>query len=90
MASIRKLKKDINFVSFELLTEMFTYKHFHEDMKEEKFDEVIKKVVKKRNELMNRINHYSGEAEKTSYKKHFRQIREDMVELLLISEDLSK
>ncbi|MCF8379649.1 MAG: hypothetical protein K9H49_08745 [Bacteroidales bacterium] len=90
MSSIRKLKKDINYVSFEILTEVFTYKHFHEELKDEKFDEVIKKVVSKRNELMNRVNHYVLEGDPGKYKQHFRKIREDMVELLLISEELSK
>ena len=29
MASIRKLKKDVNYLSYELLTEVFAFKHFH-------------------------------------------------------------
>lgn len=90
MASIRKLKKDINYVAFELLTEIFTFKHFHEELEDKKFDQIIKKVVSKRDELMNRVNQYDGDKGTSSYKQYFNKIREEMIELLLITEELSQ
>jgi len=47
MASIRKLKKEVNYLAYELLTEVFAYKHFHPDLEEKKFDSIIKDIVKK-------------------------------------------
>jgi hypothetical protein len=78
MASIRKLKKDVNYLSHELLTEVFAYKHFHPEMKEEKFDEIIKNLVKKRNELISRINHPEESRDTESLNVHFNKVKEEM------------
>ena len=87
MASIRKLKKDLNYLAFELLTEVFTYRHFHPEMKEKKFDEVILEVVKLRNELIARINNIENPDE---VKAHFKKIRTDLVELVKVVDGFAK
>lgn len=89
MASIRKLKKDINYLAYELLTEAFTYKHFHTDLKEKKFDEVIKKIILQRSELIirvNQANELNGSSKKT---EHFRKIKEDMVKMVELMHSLN-
>jgi hypothetical protein len=87
MASIRKLKKDLNYLAFELLTEVFTYRHFHPELKEKKFDEVILEVVKLRNELIARINNVENPDE---IKVHFKKIRTDLVELVKVVDGFAK
>ena len=41
MASIRLLKKDINRLAFDLLRECFSYRHYSEDLSEDKFDVIV-------------------------------------------------
>ena len=44
MASIRILKKDINILTYDLLTECYVYKHYDDKLTDSRFDEVIKKI----------------------------------------------
>ncbi len=82
MASIRKLKKDVNYLSYELLTEVFAYKHFNPDMEEAKFDEIIKNLVKKRNEIINRINHPEESEGTQNPSHHFNKVKEEMESMI--------
>ncbi len=90
MGSIRKLKKDINYLSYELLTEAFAFRHFHTELDEKKFDDVIKKIVALRNDMIGRINHASKNEDSKSKKLFFKNIREEMFIMLEIMEELSK
>ena len=55
MASKRHLKKSINNLTFELVSECFTYRHFHPDQSAG-VNEIIQDLVKTRNELVARVN----------------------------------
>lgn len=90
MASIRTLKKDLNYIAYELLTEAFAYKHFHPGLDEKKFDEAIRKMVKLRNDILGRINHSGPFESPEAQKNHFRKIQEDMVVLVKMMDDLDK
>lgn len=89
MASIRKLKKDINYLSYELLTEVFAYKHFHPEVDEAKFDKVIKDVVNKRNEIISKLNHTDTAKTDNKMKEHFDSVRKDMISLVKSAEGLN-
>jgi len=56
MASIKDLKNDINYITYDLINECFTYKSYHPE-KVTEVDKVIREVIKLRNELIARINH---------------------------------
>lgn len=87
MASKRKLKKDVNYFIYELLTQCFTLKHFNPDMSEEKFTEVVHEIVNKRNELISMINNpIIKEEEKLN--KYYNKIRQELVELVTIAEKI--
>ncbi len=88
MASIRLLKKDINRFAFNLLQECFSYRHYSEDLAEDRFDDVIKKVVMLRNDLILRTNHPETDAESTSLKEHYKQVQLDLLKLAEVVEDL--
>lgn len=88
MASIRILKKDINILTYDLLTECYIYKHYDENVSDTRFDEVIKKIVYLRNDLILRANHPETNAESLSLKEHYRKIREDLFELTRVVEEL--
>ena len=90
MASIRVLKKDINRLAFDLLQECFAYRHYSDDLEEDRFDEVIKKLVYLRNDLILRANHPESDAEAASLKAHYRKVQVDLLELAQVVEDLKK
>ena len=82
MASRRNLKKSINNLTFELVSECLTYKHFHKDKKHDKTDKAMENVVSKRNELIDKVNH---PIEKADYKKnriYYRAIIKDMNDMV--------
>ncbi len=88
MASIRNLKKDLNYLSYELLTETFAYKHFHPELDEKKLDEAIRNIVKIRNEILQRINHPDTFESPAEQKQYYRAIQEDMVKLVDVIDEL--
>ena len=90
MASIRLLKKDINKLAFNLLQECFSYRHFSEDLSEDRFDDVIKKLVLLRNDLILRTNHPETDADSISLKEHYKQVQLDLLGLAQVVEDLKK
>lgn len=90
MASIRLLKKDINKLAFDLLQECFSYRHYSEKLSEDKFDEVIKKIVLLRNDLILRVNHPESDADSTTIKAHYKQVQLDLLKLAEVVEDLKK
>jgi hypothetical protein len=90
MASIRDLKKNINVLTYELLTEAFTYKHFHPEVNEKKFDEVILDLVKLRNELIARINSKEKFDKPAQVKAHFNKIQNEMINLVKVVDGFSK
>jgi len=90
MASIRILKKDINKFAFELLQECFSYRHYTDELSEDKFDDVISKLVLLRNDLILRANHPETDAESSSLKAHYKQVQLDLLKLAEVVEDLKK
>lgn len=90
MASIRILKKDINKLAFDLLQECFSYRHYSDDLSEDRFDDVIRKIVLLRNDLILRTNHPESDADSVSMKAHYRQVELDLMKLTEVVEDLKK
>ena len=88
MASIRILKKEINRYAFDLLQECFSYRHYSEDLSEDKFDDVIRKIVLLRNDLILRANHPETDAEATSLREHYKQVELDLMKLSAVVEEL--
>jgi hypothetical protein len=90
MASIRLLKKDINKLAFDLLQECFAYRHYSDDLSEDRFDTVIKKIVLLRNDLILRANHPETDADSNSLKEHYKRVQLDLLKLAEVVEDLKK
>ena len=90
MASTRLLKKDINKLAFDLLQECFSYRHYSEEVSEDKFDEVIKKIVLLRNDLILRVNHPETDGDSNSLKEHYQKVQLDLLNLAELVEDLKK
>jgi len=88
MASIRQLKKDINKLAFDLLSECFAIKHYNDGLAEDEFDAVIKKIVYLRNDLIVRANHPELNAGTDSIKAHYQAVQEDLIGLIDVVEGL--
>jgi len=80
MASIRKLKHQINRMSFELINECFNHRYFHPD-KAVKTDEVIRDLIRMRNELIRRTSHSEPESGTKELRRYYHTIREDLGKL---------
>jgi hypothetical protein len=89
MASIKELKDDINYITYDLLNECFTYKNYHPE-KNGEVDKVIREIVKLRNELIARVNHPEGKDDRKILRAHFNKIRSDLDKLVKLVEDLGK
>jgi len=90
MASIRILKKDINRLAFDLLQECFAYRHYSDDLSEDRFDNVISKLVLLRNDLILRANHPETDADSSNLKAHYKQVQLDLLKLADVVEELKK
>jgi len=88
MASIRKLKKEVNYLAYEVLTEAFAFKHFHPELDENKFDDVIRNIVKSRNDIISRINNPGDAENPENLNQHFNKVREDLSAMVKELENL--
>ena len=89
MASIKELKDDINYITYDLINECFTYKNYHPE-KDGEADKVIREIIKLRNELIARTNHPEGEEDRKKLRAHFNKIRSDLGKLVKLVEDLGQ
>jgi hypothetical protein len=78
MASRKELKKEINTISSDLISECLTYKQFHPEIPDEKVDGIIKEIIRHRNEYLARANKPDGKSNPSLVKKHYRAIIEGM------------
>ncbi|MFP4665079.1 MAG: hypothetical protein ACLFM1_11695 [Bacteroidales bacterium] len=84
MASVRDIKKDINYLTYEVLSDCMIYKHVNEgDSK--KTDEIMKNMIEKREDLIKRVN----EAKKLDDKKKTREAFNSIVEEAMKAADES-
>lgn len=77
MASLRMLKKDIDYLVEEILADCYLTAYFRPE-KKDKAIEIMTKAVDVRNELFHRANHPAEKNNKRLVKKHYNQLRLDM------------
>lgn len=78
MASIRNLKKDINFLTNNIISDAFLALRFHGDKIQDKVNALLKEVVEFRNLIFEKINNAPTGRKKTETKPYFRSIRTEM------------
>jgi hypothetical protein len=78
MPSRKELKKNIHYITFELISECLIYRDFHPDTPEEKVDAIIKEIIRHRDEYLSRANRPDGKDNPALLKKHYRAIIEDI------------
>lgn len=76
MASIKDLKKSINDLTYEVVSDCFTYLLINDNKNRDKVLKIISATVKDRNELVTRMNHFPAEEKK---KRYFGKIKADLI-----------
>lgn len=80
MANKRNLKKDIDYLVYEVVSDCFTVMSVQSEEKGEQLAEVIADAVKLRNDLFARVNHTDGKENGKIVKKYFAKVRMDLIE----------
>ena len=88
MASIRKTKKEINELTYHLLSKCYAIRGFESEADSQRFDEIVTKIVYLRNDLIQRANHPENDAESATLKEHFAKVKTDLLELAQSFEEL--
>ena len=79
MASVKKLKKDIDNQVFELISDCFNYSELHPEDKSDEVSGIITEAVNLRNDLIARVNNPDGKDEPKIVKKYYQAITADMI-----------
>lgn len=74
MASRRNLKKDIHFITSELMVECYVNYLLLPNINEESFDALIAKVAHINNEYLSRVNHPNGTKEHKLIKSYYKTL----------------
>jgi hypothetical protein len=79
MSSIRKLKKDIDYLIFEVISDCFNYGSLHPEEKAEEVTGIISDAVVLRNDLIRRVNNPEKDENHKVVKSHFKTVEKDLV-----------
>jgi len=78
MAKKRDVKKDIAYLTYEIIADSFAALELYPDRKPEEILSIIDVAVKNSNDLMDRVNQKNIEKGK-EVKKHFQEIYKDLI-----------
>lgn len=79
MASVKNLKKDIDNLIFEIISDCFIYTGLHPDNKADDVSGIITDAVNLRNDLIARVNNPDGKDNPKIVKKHYQAIKADLI-----------
>ncbi len=80
MSSIRKLKKDINFLASELITQAYLNNSFFKRLKDDDYKKLVEEVLKYRSELISRSKYRNENKDPKLIRTYYKQLRLDMIE----------
>lgn len=75
MANLRNLKKDVRFLTQEIISQAFFVQYIHPEVSADGINKIIAEVVSLHNDTLQKIN----EKPEGSAKVHFRTIQENFV-----------
>ncbi len=75
MASLRVIKKDIDYLVSEVISDCWTFLYINPDKKAEEAVSIINQAVELRNELYQRVNN----PDKSNVKAHYKAISKDLL-----------
>jgi len=88
MANKREIKKDVDYLIGEVISDCYTYLLIHGDKNRDKVIDIIGAIIEKRNDLISRINNQDKTFDTKQVKSHYKAINADL--LAAIDESFSK
>ncbi|MBN1989453.1 MAG: hypothetical protein JW783_08665 [Bacteroidales bacterium] len=85
MAKKRELKKDIDFLVNEVISDCYTYLYLNGNKKQDQVITLMNEVVEKRNELIHRVNHSDKKADRKQNREYFRTVFNDLLSMVDLS-----
>jgi hypothetical protein len=79
MASIRELKKDIDYMIYEVISDCFVFSGLHPDIKSDELSLIISDAVNFRNDLISRVNKPDGKDNPKIVKGYYKSIEKDLL-----------
>ena len=79
MASKRDIKKDINYLTAEVISDCFMYMHIHEGKHENEIMMIVNAVVDLRNNLIDKTNKLPKGVTGKQVKIHYRTIYNELL-----------
>ena len=79
MASKRDLKKDIDYLVYELLSDCFIYSDLHPEKDNEALSALIADAVNLRNDLIARVNNPDGKDNPKILKAYYKSVEKDLL-----------
>ncbi len=78
MSSVRRLKKDIDCLAFEVISDCFSFGSLHQDEKAEEVAGIISDAISLRNDLIKRVNNPVKGDDPAVVRNHFRNVTKDL------------
>jgi len=78
MANIRDIKKEINGLTNEVISDCFLYLYVHKDKNKKEVTRIMKDTIKTRNNLIYKANRPDSKDRKNN-RKHFGKIKSELV-----------
>ncbi len=79
MASIRELKKDIDYLIYEVISDCFVYSNIHPENKTDELSALISEAVEFRNDLIARVNNPDGKDNPKIVKAYYKSVQKDLL-----------
>jgi len=79
MASVRSLKKDIDYLIFEVISDCFAFSSIHPDDKSDELSAIITDAVNFRNDLIARVNNPDGKDNPKIVKSYYKAVEKDLL-----------
>jgi hypothetical protein len=79
MASIRELKKDIDYLVFEVISDCFVFSGVHPDNKSDELSQIITDAVNFRNDLIARVNNPDGKDNPKIVRAYYKAVEKDLL-----------
>jgi len=80
MASVRELKKDIDYLVYEVLSDCFAFSGMHPDDRTEELAAIISDAVELRNDLIARVNNPDGKDNPKIVKAYYKSVEKDLLQ----------
>jgi hypothetical protein len=79
MASVRELKKDIDYLVFEVISDCLLYSDVNPDENTDAVTSIIEDAVNFRNDLIARVNNPDGKDNAKIVKAYYKKVEKDLL-----------